>query len=880
MNRNRWASLVALLLVPLLAAGSFLWGLGRTDSGLRTVQAAIVNNDEMVEVNGQMMPLGRQLAAELVDSDRDQNFSWVMATEEKAREGLRTGRYAAVVTIPKEFSAAATSFSGEAGKAHKATIHVETSPVAGLSEAALGQSIADAATNALNRFLTGEYLKNIYIGFNQMQEQMLTLVDGTRQLADGAGQLADGADKSADGAGQLADGLGQAADGSPKLREGAASAASGAQALADGLGLASAGSAQLRDGVQKSVAGAGQLSGGATQLADGTRQWADGANRYAAGVRTYADGVRSYTTGVGTYVDGVKQYADGVDQYTGAVNSLLVPLRGALDLIPEWGGWLDDVRASLTDLTDRAIAFDQRVQEAITKIRAYVVQAMGLAQQADGVRTGVTGAQTRAAALEGGSAKIACPTDFTEEQCAAFQRGLKVAGAELKDVLGSVSTDAGSLATDADVVKKTGEAILKVLDEVSQASTQMVAWAPKVQAELQRLDSSIPEGTPTTKAGVMSLLDQFINAGTMLQEGGQKLVDGGAALRSGGTELANGGGQLAGGAVELADGAGGLASGTDQLASGVGALASGLSQLGQGINAYTGGVDQAAAGADQLAGGLGQLSSGVNAYTSGVEQASDGAQLLAGGLNKLASGAGDLADGTDELADGVAEGADEIPTYTDAERDQLSGVVASPVDTTGLDVVVRPNLAWVSLLLVTALWIGALATTMVVPPLDRRATLSSASNGRLLRAQLLPSLGIITAQAVLLGILGAVVLKFTPAEGALLTGILVAAGLTFGLVNYALGSLFGLWGRIASMVMALITAVTAATMTAPALLQGLRSLSPLSPALDAVRSVETGGSVTVPVLVLVGWAILGAAGAIMAVTRTRMVPLDAVAKAA
>ena len=93
--------------------------------------------------------------------------------------------------------------------------------MAGLDETALGQTIADAAANALNRFLTGEYLKNIYIGFNQMSAQMLEMVDGTAQLADGANQLSDGAYQSADGAFALSEGLNLATAGSPQLRSGA-----------------------------------------------------------------------------------------------------------------------------------------------------------------------------------------------------------------------------------------------------------------------------------------------------------------------------------------------------------------------------------------------------------------------------------------------------------------------------------------------------------------------------------------------------------------------------------------------------------------------------------------------------------------------------------
>ena len=850
MNRSRWTTWLALLLVPLLVAGSFLWGTAHADTGLRGVQAAVVNNDEMVEVNGQMMPLGRQFVAELVDSDREQNFHWVLATEEKAAEGLKTGRYAAVVRIPKEFSAAATSFGGDPADARQATIHVETSPVAALDETALGQTIADAAANALNRFLTGEYLKNIYIGFNQMSAQMLEMVDGTAQLADGAGLLADGARQSADGAQELSNGLGMASAGSPLLRAGAAESASGARALADGLGQASAGSAALREGVRAATSGAGQLADGADQLADGTRQWADGADQYADGVDTFAAGV--------------DQYADGVTQYTGAVNGLLTPLRAALDQIPEWAGWLEQALASVTELTDRAIAFDARVQAFVEEARAWVEDAMGLAPDAAGVRTGVAAVADRAAGLASGTAT--CPEDLTEEACATYQQGVAAAGAQVVEALAPVATDAGALATDAQTLQDAGEAILRLLDRISAASTEMVAWAPTVQAELLRLQGSIPEGTPTTKAEVLALLDQFIGAGTMLDEGGQELADGAV--------------QLSGGARQLSGGARGLADGTDQFSEGVTGLADGLRQISGGVDAYTGGVDQAAGGARLLADGLGQLSSGVADYTNGIDQASGGAVLLAGGLDQLATGAGELAGGTQELADGVAEGADEIPTYSDEERDNLASVVASPVDTDGLSALVRPNLAWVSLLLVTTLWVGALATFAALPALSRRAALSTAGTGTLLGRALLPGLGIVAAQSVVLTILGAVALELTWSEGFLLGLVLLIAGTVFALVNHALAALFGNAGRIAAVVMALVTAVTATTATAPGLFSALGSMSPLSPALDAARAVSTGTGVAIPVFVLVGWGLVAIGASVFSVARTRMVPLATVARSA
>src|SRR5699024_539356 len=97
----------------------------RAASDEPVVTAAVVNSDEPVEVGGQMTPLGRQLVGELVNSD-DPRVDWVMSGPEDAEAGLESGEYSVVVTIPEEFSAAATSAAAEdGGEARTAQITVE-----------------------------------------------------------------------------------------------------------------------------------------------------------------------------------------------------------------------------------------------------------------------------------------------------------------------------------------------------------------------------------------------------------------------------------------------------------------------------------------------------------------------------------------------------------------------------------------------------------------------------------------------------------------------------------------------------------------------------------------------------------------------------------
>ena len=144
----RWYTLLGLLLVPILVAGGFLLAGVNADARTHTVRAAVVNLDDPVTIDGQYTPLGRQLTANLVDSDRQKNLTWVLESEVNARAGLTTGSYAALVVIPENFSAAATSFSKDADEAEQATIEVSTSPGTGEIWMYEGRIVGGAVSSA------------------------------------------------------------------------------------------------------------------------------------------------------------------------------------------------------------------------------------------------------------------------------------------------------------------------------------------------------------------------------------------------------------------------------------------------------------------------------------------------------------------------------------------------------------------------------------------------------------------------------------------------------------------------------------------------------------------------------------------------------------
>ena len=208
----------------------------------------------------------------------------------------------------------------------------------------------------------------------------------------------------------------------------------------------------------------------------------------------------------------------------------------------------------------------------------------------------------------------------------------------------------------------------------------------------------------------------------------------------------------------------------------------------------------------------------------------------------------------------------------------MATVVAAPVDGDGLAGLVRPGLAWASLLLVLALWVGALATFLVLRPMPADALTSRETYLALLARTAGPGVAIVCAQALLLGVTGALVLGLTPAATASLVGVLLVAGVAFALVNHALAALFGTPGRIVALAMGLLTTIAAATSAAPPVIGALGVGSTLTPALDAVRAVGVGLSPVIAALTLLGWALVAGVASLAAVHRTRTVPIAALAK--
>lgn len=617
--------LVGLLLVPLAIAGVLTWVLGQPEDRIGGVKAAIVNNDEPVEVDGQLSPLGRQLSAKLVGDDIDSNYDWEFATPETAKEGLDDGTYTTVVTIPENFSAAATSFSGDPAQAEQATIDVSTGEHSKPADEAVSREVTSTATELLGNDLTTTYLDNLHVGFNTLGDQLGNASDGASSLADGAGELADGTGQLASGTDELADGAGE---------------------LADGLG---------------------QLDDGASQLAQGTNGLSDG-----------------------------------------------------LTQLQEQTGQLPQQAGQLADVSD---------------------------QEAEGVQ---------------------------------------------------------------------------------QINTQLQGMSQ----ELSEMSEQCPPGT-------LPICNKI-------------------AVQAAKAEA-------------LSDGAGQVQQASDGVSGGLDALAGRTQESGGGLPALSEGVEQLAGGANQLDDGASQLSDGLSQTTGGADGLADGADQLADGMRGVEDGANQLGNGSGELSTGLDRAVQELPTYGEDEREQLSQTVADPVATTDEDTGFGFDSSGPPLYAALALWVGALATFLVWRALPDRALESTLTTPRLVLRHFAPPAGIAAAQGLVVSAVLGVSQSLSVGQWFGTAGVAVLAAVAFTAVNQALAA-FGGVGRFVSMLVALLALATGLITAVPPLIGQITSVLPVGPAMDGLRSVlaesapDAGG-----LAALVAWLVGGLVVTYLAVERSRTV---------
>ena len=256
-NKILLISMAVISFIPILYSGFFLGSIWDPYGQTKNLPVAFVNEDKGASLNGKSLNIGESVEKKLKDNH---DLGWEFVSKQQADEGVNSGHFYAVVTIPSDFSQKAASITES--EPQQAVINFTTTPAKNYIGSLVSNQAATKVKSSVSEQITQAYAKGILENLDK---------------------LGIGLDAAANGASTLHDGLGRLQSGTQTYVGGVKQLAVNQQSLTGGL-------AQLSDGSRKLQAGLGQLSNNLptesqlSQLSDGMKKLQSGINQLNASV--------------------------------------------------------------------------------------------------------------------------------------------------------------------------------------------------------------------------------------------------------------------------------------------------------------------------------------------------------------------------------------------------------------------------------------------------------------------------------------------------------------------------------------------------------------------------------------------------------------------
>ncbi|RRR96143.1 YhgE/Pip domain-containing protein [Glycomyces terrestris] len=370
----RTLALVAIVLIPLVYGGLYLWFAWNPYGKLDQMPVAVVNEDQgaQVDVDGETQQIngGDQLVDQLKE---DRIFDWRFTDAADAARGLRDGDYYMVITVPEDFSARLASLSGT--DPEQATVEFDLNDANGYVAGIMASTVEAELRNQINTAVYVTFATTIFgdltrlhdgltdasAGASDLADGLATAQSGASDIESGLADLTTGAQRVADGADQVSDGVDQAvavaqpvvqalADNWTQIQAGASSAADLADRANTDLDTVYAtlctdspdadpdACAALEDFIAEADSANADIQNADDQIqstsTDTLDQASDDLTALQTGASDVADGASQVAAGAATAEDGASDLADGLTTLHDGADTLATSLATAADSVP------------------------------------------------------------------------------------------------------------------------------------------------------------------------------------------------------------------------------------------------------------------------------------------------------------------------------------------------------------------------------------------------------------------------------------------------------------------------------------------------------------------------------------------------------------------
>ncbi|PFZ45143.1 phage infection protein [Bacillus wiedmannii] len=770
--------IIAVLFVPILYAGMFLWAFWDPYKQLDDLPVAVVNLDKGAVFDGKPIEVGKGLVDNLKDNT---SFKWEFVSEKKAKKGMEGRKYYMLVRIPNDFSSNATTLLKDDPK----PLNLEYIPNESLNflSSQIGGTAIEKIKGEVSSTLTKTYAEKMFDSIQDVSKELADGAEGANKLHDGSSELHDGSSKVTDGLHTLQGKSGEMKDGVQKLADGSNKLVDGSGKVTNGLNTLNSKTGEMQIGIGKLLDGSGKVTNGLNTLNSKTGEMQTGIGKLVDGSGKVTDGLNTLNSKTGEMQKGIGELHDGSEKVTGGLNKLVSKSdelqKGTTDLSNGMG--------KLVEGQSQLEKWSQEIQKGLQDLNSNVQNSAGALEEMQSkgpsilntVNEKIDGAEANVNQLNELTQSTAGDAKNAAQEVANLQKKIESLPKEYQEQLQPFITSAvKNTATVqqkaigvAGGTNKLNEEVKQLKGEINQKTGDGQSKLPN-PAELKSLTVGIDRLSSVQKGFV----EKFQGFGAKLntaKEGANKFKNESGQLIDAINQLADGSGKVTGGLDTLSAGANQMAGGVNQLADGSSQVTGGLGTLSAGANQMAGGVNQLADGSSQVTGGLGTLSVGANQMTGGVNQLADGSGqvttglgTLNGGLNKMSTGSTQLIDGVNKLADGSGKVTDGLVKVNDgsgelaeklgegAEKtsevkgtDKTYDMFASPVKVKTEKMAEVPNYGtgFTPYFLSLGLFVGALLLSIVYPLRDTVGVPKSGFSWFISKFGVLLSVGIIQA---------------------------------------------------------------------------------------------------------------------------------------
>ncbi|MEC3379859.1 YhgE/Pip family protein, partial [Bacillus cereus] len=278
--------IIAVLFVPILYAGMFLWAFWDPYKQLDDLPVAVVNLDKGAVFDGKSIEVGKGLVDNLKDN---KSFKWEFVSEKEAKKGMEARKYYMLVRIPDDFSSNATTLLKDNPK----PLNLEYIPNESLNflSSQIGGTAIEKIKTEVSSTLTKTYAEKMFDSIQDVSKGLADGAEGANKLHDGSSELHDGSSKVTDGLHTLQGNSGEMKDGVQKLADGSNKLVDGSGKVTNGLNVLNSKTGEMQVGIGKLVDGSGKVTNGLNTLNSKTGEMQIGIGKLVDGSGKVTNGL-------------------------------------------------------------------------------------------------------------------------------------------------------------------------------------------------------------------------------------------------------------------------------------------------------------------------------------------------------------------------------------------------------------------------------------------------------------------------------------------------------------------------------------------------------------------------------------------------------------